>query len=53
MNLGVPPPGKANNHQLGPLGRVGLVVDMCVCLCVCLSPFHVIFLKPLIGPQIT
>ena len=22
-------------HQLGPLGRVGLVVDMCVCLCVC------------------
>ena len=35
-------------HQLGPLGRVGLVVNMyvclCVCLCVCLmSPFHAIF----------
>ena len=22
-------------HQLGPLGRVGLLVEMCVCLCVC------------------
>ena len=27
-------------HQLGPLGRVGLVVDMSVCLSVCVSvPF--------------
>ena len=41
-------------HQLGPLGRVGLVVAMCVCFFVslfvsmflCLMfPFHVIFLK--------
>ena len=36
-------------HQLGPLGRVGLVVAMCVslflCIFVCLmSPSHVIFL---------
>ena len=38
-----------NFHQLGPLGRVGLVVAMSVCLCVCvfvcLSPSHAIFLK--------
>ena len=26
-----------NFHQLGPLGRVGLVVAMSVCLCVCVS----------------
>ena len=24
-------------HQLGPLGRVGLVVAMCVCIFVCFS----------------
>ena len=29
-------------HQLGPLGRVGLVVAMSVCLSTCLSPFHVL-----------
>ena len=38
---------KADFHQIGPLGRVGLVVDMSmclsVCLSVCLSPSHVIF----------
>ena len=33
-------------HQLSPLGRVGLVVAMCVCLFVSLMcPFHVIFLR--------
>jgi hypothetical protein len=36
----------AEFHQLGPLGRVGLVVDMSVCVFVCVfvcvSPFHVI-----------
>ena len=32
-----------NFHQLGPLGRVGLVVDMSVCLFVSLSPSHAIF----------
>ena len=53
-----------NFHQLGPLGRVGLVVAMCVCffpcffisLFFCFSdvPFSCIFfLRPLIGPQIT
>ena len=33
-------------HQLGPLGRVGLVVDMCVCffLCLFLSLFVSLFL---------
>ena len=45
-----------NFHQLGPLGRVGLVVDMSVCVCVCLSvcplPMR-FFLRPLIRPQIT
>ena len=30
-------------HQLGPPGRVGLVVAMSVCCC--LSPSHVIFLR--------
>ena len=35
-------------HQLGPLGRVGLAVDISVCLCVCvcvclMSPSHAIF----------
>ena len=33
-------------HQLGPLGRV---VAMSVCLCVCLSPSHAIFLRGLTG----
>ena len=32
-------------HQLGPLGRVGLVVAMSVCLFTCLSPSHAIFLR--------
>ena len=44
-------------HQLGPLGRVGLVVakSVCVfvwCLCVCPIPMR-FFLRPLIGPVIT
>ena len=40
-------------HQLGPLGRVGLVVDMSVCLCVwCPLPMRFV-LRPLIGPQVT
>ena len=53
-------------HQLGPLGRVGLVVAKSVCvLFVCLSPSHAIFFeashlpsghmiisRPLIGPQV-
>ena len=42
-------------HQLGPLGRVGLVVDMsvgvCVCVSVCPLPMR-FFSRPLIGPQI-
>ena len=29
--------------QLGPLGRVGLVVTKSVCVCVCVSPSHAIF----------
>ena len=39
-------------HQLGPLGRVGLVVDMSVCVFVCPLPMR-FFSRPLIGPQIT
>ena len=31
-------------HQVGPLGRVGLVVAMSVCLFTCLSSSHAIFL---------
>ena len=43
-------------HQLGPLGRVGLVVAMCVCLYLCffvclMSPFHVIFLRGRTGAE--
>ena len=39
-------------HQLGPLGRVGLVVAMCVCFFVSLmSPFHVIFLRGPTGAE--
>ena len=35
-------------HQLGPLGRVGLVVDMSVCVCVCLFvPFPCDFFRRL------
>ena len=37
-------------HQLDPLGRVGLVVAVSVCMYVCLS---FIFSRPFIGPQIT
>ena len=41
-----------NFHQLGPLGRVGLVVDMCVCFSVSLmSPFHVIFVRGRTGAE--
>ena len=37
-----------NFHQLGPLGRVGLVVDTSVCLCVCLFvPFPCNFFRGL------
>ena len=43
----------SNVHQLGPLGRVGLVVAMSVYICIYMSPFHVIFLRPLIVPQVT
>ena len=32
-------------HQLGPLGRVGLVVEYSVCLFICVSPFHAIFFE--------
>ena len=32
-------------HRIGPLGRFGLVVAMSVCLSVCVSPPHAIFLK--------
>ena len=41
--------------QLSPLGRVGLVLAKSVCLCVFLFvPFPCnLFLRPLIGPQIT
>ena len=50
------PPWAYNFQQLGPLGRVGLVVAMCVCLSVCLfvclmSPFHVIFLRGRTGAE--
>ena len=42
-------------HQLGPLGRVGLVVDisvrLSVCLCVCPLPMQ-FFLRPLSGPLV-
>ena len=43
-------------HQLGPLGRDGLVVAMCVCLCDCLfvclmSPFHVFFSRGWTGAE--
>ena len=34
-------------HQLGPLGQVGLVVDMSVCLFVCVSPSDAIFYRGL------
>ena len=39
-----------NFHQLGPLGRVGLVVTESVCVCVCVSvclfvPSHAIFFE--------
>ena len=47
-------PTPSSFHQLGPLGWVGLVVAMCVSLFICLmSPFHVTFSRPHIGPQIT
>ena len=44
-------------HRIGPLGRFGLVVAMSVHIlyavsCI-LSPSHAIFVRPLIGPQIT
>ena len=44
-------------HQLGPLGWVGLVVVMSVCLCVCvsvclMSPPMRFFPRPLIVPQV-
>ena len=44
-------------HEIGPPGRVGLVVAMCVCLSVCLfvclmSPFHVIFLRGRTGAEV-
>ena len=33
-------------HRIGPLGRFDLVVaKSVVCLSVCLSPFHAVFLK--------
>ena len=43
-------------HQLGPLGRVGLVVAMCVCFYLCffvclMSPFDVIFLRGRTGAE--
>ena len=43
-------------HQLSPLGRVGLVVAMCVCFFVSLfvslmSPIHVIFLRGRTGAK--
>ena len=46
----------SNFHQLGPLGRVGLVVAMCVCFFLCffvclMSPFHVIFLRCRTGAE--
>ena len=45
-----------NFHQLGPEGRVGLVVAMGVCFFVSLfvslmSPFHVIFLRGRTGAE--
>ena len=46
-----------NFYQLGPLGRVGLVVSMSVCLsvyrCVVLRHRVQLFLRPLIGPHVT
>ena len=38
-------------HLLGPLGQVGLVVDMSVCLSVCLSPSHAIFFEASYWPS--
>ena len=54
IDVNVPPSRtqKVGFHQLGPLGRVGLVVDMSVCVFVCPLPMR-FFLRPLIGPQIT
>ena len=44
-------------HQLGPLGRVGLVVVMSVylpvCVCVVLRHHVQFFSRPLIGPQVS
>ena len=45
-----------NFHQLGLLGRVGLVVAMCVCFYLCffvclMSPFHVTFLRGRTGAE--
>ena len=37
-------------HQLGPLGRVGLVVDMSVCVCVCPLFVYEPHLQNLLGP---
>ena len=42
-----------NFHQLGPLSRVGRIVDMSVCLSGwCPLPMR-FFSRPLIGPQVT
>ena len=32
-------------HRIGPLGRFGLVVAMCICLYVYMSPSHAIFFE--------
>ena len=46
--------GYHGGHQLGPLGRVRLVVAKSVCvLFACMSPSHAIFFRLLIGPVIT
>ena len=40
-------------HRIGPVGRLGLVVAMSVCVCVFLCvPFPCDFFRSLIGPQI-
>ena len=38
-------------HRIGLLGRFGLEVAMSVCLSVCLSPPHAIFLRPWTGAE--
>ena len=52
-NIKEQPLGFIHFHRIGPLGRFDHRVAKSVCLRVCMSPFHAIFSRPLIGPQIT